>query len=279
MNQLTPFMINNGLAKGVYINADLAISEMIACHTYPDIVNHILAQAALLALALSHTIKYEGIFSFQIKGDGAIKNVYVSATHDKQIRGYCVFEPDNLPATDFSNTSLFGKGNLLFSVSQIGKEPYQGIVQLTGKSLIDSVVAYFAQSEQIKTDIILQEKNNQYRCILLQKMPDKKDISSDEQADLYETASVLLHSVKKSELFDKNLPPEKLLYRLFHANDLVVFKSTEPLFHCPCHSSKMKHFLDNLEENQRNDLFQDNKITLSCQFCNKQYTFTPADFK
>lgn len=279
MDAVVPFMIEKGLFRGAYISADTAITEMLACHDYPKVVEYALSQIAILALALSNMIKYEGSFSLQVCGNGPVSLVFVAVTYDKQIRGYCVYEKDQLPSSDaISNEILFGKGQLLFSVSQIGQEPYQGVVALNQKGLVGTVKEYFDCSEQIKTELIVRQEKGLVRCLILQQMPKKVEISSEEQKNLWETVSILLNSVKNEELFNEKLHPEKLLYRLFHANELVVFNKTKPSFFCLCHKSTMKHFLDKLQPAEREALYQKNKIVTECQFCKKQYVFTREDF-
>ncbi len=279
MDTVMPFIAEDGLFRGSYINADKAVSEILACHSYPVVVERALAEVAVLALALSGTIKYKGVFSLQIRAAGPVSTLFVTVTDDKQLRGYAVFEADRLPAVEEAdNTTLFGNGQLLFSVSQVGQEPYQGIVALTQKTLCETVLDYFNRSEQIKTELVLRQDGVKTRCLLLQQMPDKAGVSPEEQADLWETLTVLLHSVQDKELFDDNLPPEQVLYRLFHANNLTVFNGAEPVFFCPCHSDKMKRFLTRLSEQEREELYQDGKIVAECQFCQKQYTFERKDF-
>ncbi len=280
MDSIMPFILENARFKGVYIGADTAISEILACHSYPPVVERILSQAIVLAVALAQSIKYNGVFSFEVRSSGPITSLYVNVTHDKQIRAYALFDEKALPTADdqISNKTLFGNGELLFSVTQLGQEPYQGIVMLTGETLVDAVTDYFKLSEQIKTDLILRQKDGKTRCLMLQQMP-YKNLNDKEETDLlFETVSVLMHSVKDTELFYDKLEPEKLLYRLFHANDLTVYTPQTPIFSCPCHKEKMKRFLSRLDEKEREELYQDGEIVTECQFCQTQYVFKHEDF-
>lgn len=280
MDIILPFMLDNGFSRGAFINADQTIRDVTACHTYPPLVNKVLAQGVLLALALSNNIKYNGVFSFNVRGDGPVRTLFVSVTTDKQVRAYADFEPEKLPQIENpSNADLFGNGQLLFSVSQIGQEPYQGVIQLTQNTLTETVLDYFKLSEQIKTDLVLRAQDNQYRCLLLQEMPHKESADEGERADLWETQTVLLHSVKDSELFDPALTPQDILYRLFHANHVTVFNGSQPIFSCPCHRNQMEKFLKSMAPAERKDLYQEGKITVECQFCGNQFVFKEEDFK
>lgn len=279
MDIILPFMLDNGFSRGAFISADKTVADVLACHSYPKVVENVLGEAILLALALAGNIKFNGIFSFNVRGDGAVKRLFVSVTNDKKVRAYADFDAEHLPTAESpTNQELFGKGELLFSVAQLGQEPYQGIVQLTQTSLKETVSDYFRLSEQIKTDLVLRVKEGRYRCLVLQEMPHKDDLSATECADLWETQTVLLESVQDSELFDDSLQPENILYRLFHANKVTVFPKTEPCFSCPCHRSQMEKFLKTLSEQERESLYQDGKITVECQFCGNKFIFEKGDF-
>lgn len=279
MDIIKPFMLEDGLFRGRYIVADDALAQMLKLHTYPRVVQSYLKQVAVLALALASGLKYEGVFSLQIKSAGPISTLFVDVTHDLKMRGYAVFDADKLTSGIVPMGEALGNGQLMFSVSQVGKEPYQGIVALTGETLVDSVQAYFTQSEQIKTDIVLREKEDKMVCILVQQMPSTEGVSKERHAELWEMITVLMHSVKDIELFSGKLTADEILFRLFHANGLVVFPDSLPSFECRCRRDKMHVFLQKLSVPEREELFQDGKITMGCQFCNEQYIFTKEDFK
>ena len=279
MDSIMSFILDEARFKGVYIGADKAIQDILECHSYPPVVQKILGQGVVLALALAQSIKYHGVFSFQVRSAGPVKSLFINVTHDKQVRAYAVYDEEKLPGEDeLTNEALFGNGELLFSVTQLGQEPYQGIVSLTGKTLIDTVLDYFRLSEQIKTDLILRQKDGMTRCLMLQQMPLKEGDDAAEVASLYETADVLMNSVQDAELFTDKLAPEKLLYRLFHANDLVVYEPQAPVFSCSCRKDQMKRFLERLPASEREELYQDGEIVAECQFCQSQYVFKHEDF-
>ena len=75
-----------------------------------------------------------------------------------------------------------------------------------------------------KTDLVLKTKGSAGRCLYIQQLPALAGMNQLDQQDIWETVSVLMHSVQKDELFDEKLPVEKLLYRLFHLSDLNIFR-------------------------------------------------------
>ncbi len=279
MDIIQPFMLQGGLCRGTYIAADETIAQILDAHAYPPRVRDVLTRTILLATALAGNLKYEGVFSLQIRGNGPISSVFVNVTHDRKMRAYAVFEEDRLPTGDNpTNADLFGTGQLLFSVAIPGGEPYQGVVLLTEQDLVETVLSYFQQSEQIPTDIVLRLKDGHGRCLLLQQLPAKANVPAEKQADLWETVQVLAHSVRDAELFDDALDAQTILFRLFHADELTVFPPQTPMFECPCYRGKMKEFLSKMSPAERESLYQDDKIITVCQFCNTEYVFTREDF-
>ena len=279
MDIIKSFMLEQGLFRGTWIAADSVVESIWSKHDYPNTLRPLFGQAVLMALALSAGIKYDGVFSLQIKGNGPVSSLFVDVTTDKKVRGYITFDETSNLKKDGTLADYFGRGQLIFSVAELGKEPYQGIVALNQESLIDTVKDYFRLSEQIDTEIILRQKEKMGRCILLQKMPDKTDVPPEKSADLWETLSILLNSVQNKELFSDNLSPDEVLFRLFHANQLTVFNASTPVFECRCYRGKMETFLKKMNPLDRKNLYDDKGIIETvCQFCGEKYTFQKSDF-
>src|SRR6185312_14850802 len=105
---------------------------------YPLAVARPLAEAMVLCAALATSLKYDGIFTLQISGDGPIRLLVTDLTTDGALRGYAQFD----------------SWRLAFTVDQ-GQhtERYQGVVPLEGPTLADCAHTYFRQSEQLPTGI------------------------------------------------------------------------------------------------------------------------------
>ncbi len=280
MDIVKSFMLENGLFRGSYIAADDTVNDIWNRHAYPAELRPLLCEAVLTALALSAGIKYQGVFSLQLKGNGPVLSLFTDITDDKKVRAYLTLAE----GADLTNRTtlpeLFGQGRLIFSVAGLGQEPYQGVVALRHDTLAEVVRDYFALSEQIDTDIILRRRGHSGRCILLQRMPNKADVPEATAADLWETVGVLLNSIQNSELFSDKLTPDEILFRLFHANKLTVFEPKKPMFECRCYRGKMERFLRQMSAKERADLYNaDGVIETACQFCGEKYTFTRAELE
>lgn len=277
MDIIKSFLLEDGLFRGAFIAADGVTDAIWEKHGYPDKLRPIFSEAVVMALALSAGIKYDGVFSLQIKGNGPVLSLFVDVTTDKKVRGYIVFDAEAVEKAGETITDLFGQGQLIFSVAAVGQEPYQGVIALNKNTLTEVVADYFALSEQIKTDIIMRQKKGNVRCLMIQQLPQKEGVSPETAADLWETVQILAGSVQNQELFSEKLTPDEMLFRLFHANKLMVFPAKTPVFECRCYRGRMETFLKKMNALERASLYQNGQIDVVCQFCGEKYSFTPDE--
>ena len=58
----------------------------------PNSVSEVCAEMMGLAACLSTTLKFDGVFTVQAKGDGAVKTLFADVTSDGHIRSYAAFD-------------------------------------------------------------------------------------------------------------------------------------------------------------------------------------------
>lgn len=289
-NVIQPFLIDAGMSRGQAVRLTSVLDTIIDQHQYPEQIGKLLAEAAVLTAMLASSVKYDGVFTLQIQGKGAVTGLVVSLTTSGQMRGYVHFDDASLKKLDSTQqhdvTDYFGEGTLAFTAEQAG-QTYQGIIALDKKTLTDCVLAYFEQSEQIDTQIKVAitppEKEHGWiaGAVLLQKMPfDSKlteQLGTDQLNELWQTSVVLLRSLTDSEMTDTSLDLEKLLYRLYHQNDLHYFPKKSFNFGCHCSKEKVLNMLKTFSKQDLDEMTVDGKISIDCQFCGKSYTITPSE--
>ena len=99
---------------------------------------------------------------------------------------------------------------------------------------------------------------------------------SDE--DGWNRAVILAETVQDQELVDPLLAPERLIYRLFHEEHVRAFEPRQLAFECGCSPDRVKSMLNSFSAAELEDMAEDGRIRVTCQFCNAQYDFDPADF-
>jgi molecular chaperone Hsp33 len=285
---IQPFQIEASAIRGRLVRLGPAVDEILSRHAYPPAVANVLAEALALAPLLATALKYEGVFTLQAKGDGPLSLLVADVTSAGGLRGYAQFDPDAVEALAASSAQpsiprLIGSGYLAFTVDQ-GEhtERYQGIVELTGGTLADCVHHYFRQSEQLDAAVKLAsgpDAGARWRAggLMIQRMPDPAGLRADEDEEGWRRAAAFMASATSAELLDPALPPDRLLYRLFHEDGVRAF-SPQPLrFACRCSRARVADMLGALPQGDIEEMKAEGESVITCEFCSTRYVFTPAE--
>jgi molecular chaperone Hsp33 len=210
-------------------------------------------------------------------------------TSEGEVRGYVGYDPDKLDADadHISAAKLFGGGHVAFTVDQGGDyERYQGIVELRGETLSDSVHHYFRQSEQIATalkTVCQRDAHGRWRgtALMVQKLPDEviQRAAPEEIAEMvetdegYRTAAILLGSATNAEMADPDLSAEELLLRLFHEDGVRVYDKRPLNSGCRCKLDGVENVLRQFGRERMDEFKVDGLVTVTCEFCTKERIF------
>jgi len=288
---IQPFQIEGRDVRGRLVRLGPAASQIIRQHAYPAPVARLLAEMMALAAALAAALKYEGVFTLQTKGDGPVGLMVADVTSAGGMRGYAQFDAAAvaaLPVGAVSLPRLLGAGYLAFTVDQ-GEytDRYQGIVALTGASLVDCVHHYFQQSEQLQAGLRVATRQDaqgwRAGAIMIQRLPlaERADVLGTEMQaeadDAWLRALALMASCTDAELLDDALPINDLLYRLFHEDGVRVFAGHAVSAQCRCSRARIERVFMSMTDEELIDLVEDGAITATCEFCNSVYRFTPEE--
>ena len=95
---LLPFQTDRSNLRGRLIRLGPVVNAILCRHDYPEPVARLLAQALALATLLGGALKYEGVFTLQAVGKGAVNLVVADYTSDGGMRGYAQFDAKSLTA-------------------------------------------------------------------------------------------------------------------------------------------------------------------------------------
>lgn len=279
------FLIDGGAARGRIIRLNAAIDSILAGHDYPPLVAQVLGETVVLAAGLAGGLKFDGIFTLQAQGSGAISLLVADVTSSGEMRAYARFDADQLAEieADASLPRLLGQGFMAFTVDQgPHTERYQGIVELTGPTLAECAQEYFKHSEQIPTAIILAARppadDHGWRAggIILQRMPVGTEAAriGEDAEDEWRRAVILLASTRVEELLDASLEPERLLYRLYHAEDLQLYEAYDLVARCRCSEARVESTLKSFPRDEIETLRDDTgQVVVTCEYCKRSYSF------
>jgi molecular chaperone Hsp33 len=274
-------------------------------------VAKLLGEAIVLTAMLGSALKFDGRFILQTQSDGPVRMLVVNFTSPGKVRACARFDAARVAAAIAANAAepgkLLGHGHLAMTIDQgPDMSRYQGLVPLDGGDLEDAAHEYFARSEQIPTKVRLAvaeefragpngaERHWRAGGILLQFLPGS--IERARQADLdpgdappgtelhtvaedeaWVEGRSLIATVDDIELIDPALSSERLAYRLFHERGVHVFRPTSVEAHCSCSRDGVEAMLRSFPQTDRDDMVENGKITVTCEFCSSTYVFQPDE--
>lgn len=284
-NFVLPFQLDNAPVRGRIIRLGNVLDDILSAHDYPQALSHLTGEAAVLALAVSSLLKYDGIFTLQAQGDGPVPMIIGDTTSAGELRACAnIKEKDAVPASGTVG-DFVGKGYIAFTVDQ-GSETdrYQGIVELKPEGLKESLLQYFTLSEQIPTGIVLAirhfETGWRGAAIIVQEMPEEGGHSAPKgsgEEDDWRRVMALLQSCTDDELLDDQLAAEDLLFRLFHEETVRVY---EPLYirkECRCNRDRLLGVLKGIPQEDIDYMEEEGRIAMRCEFCSTEYVFTKEE--
>jgi molecular chaperone Hsp33 len=308
---ILPFEVAALDLRGRVVRLGSALDDILGRHGYPAPISKLLGEAIVLTALLGSSLKFDGRFILQTKTDGPVHMIVVDYRSPGKMRACAQFDSRHFAANGEKPagpaTSLLGCGHLAMTIDQ-GPEMsrYQGLVALTGDSLEDAAHEYFQRSEQIPTRVRLAvaeelragEDGPRHRWraggMLLQFLPEKlermrgPDLDPGDAPegtpphvvpvdDAWVEGQSLIATVEDIELLDPDLSSERLLYRLFHEHGVRVFKASDVEARCSCSRDTVTNMLKSFPKNDRDDMIHDGVIAVTCEFCNTQYVFAPAE--
>ena len=282
------FQIEGWPVRGRITRLSDAVDQILTRHAYPEPVANLLGEACALAALVGSSLKFEGRLIVQAQGDGPVAYVVCDYDTDGSLRGYCRYDARRVAEASQGFVrpgarTLLGEGVFVMTIDQGAEmERYQGITPIEGETLALCAETYFAQSEQTPTRVRLAvaqlrtEAGFVWRAggMMLQNVAE--DEARGPTRDVWERAEALFETLGEDELVDPLVPPEALLFRLFH-EDGVRLEQPRPLrAFCRCSQDRIVAVLSSFGPEERQDMVEaDGKIRVTCEYCSRVYDIAP----
>ncbi|MTH96502.1 Hsp33 family molecular chaperone [Roseibium sp. RKSG952] len=307
MDAVRPFSVEGLDVRGRAVSLGPVVADILGRHKYPEPVSRLLAEAIVLTSLLGTSLKFDGRFTLQTQTDGPVSMLVVDFSSPDAIRACASFDEEavaSLSRDQATPEALLGRGHLAMTIDQ-GKhmQRYQGMVELDGISLEEVARRYFARSEQIPTEVRLavgelftrQEGEGPAQTwraggVLIQFLPDAPERMRQpdlhpgdapegteahalDEDDAWVEAKAIVETVKDIELTDPEIGVEILLFRLFHERGVRLYDPQPISDKCRCSREKIKGILTTFSDEEVAEMTIDDKIVVTCQFCNTHYEF------
>jgi len=301
-----PFRTVRSDVVGRVIRLGSVVDAVLSRHAYPEPVSHALGEALTLTAMLGSALKGEvqAKLILQTKTDGPLDFLVADFVAPGKLRGYANFDKADAGLAETRGRgdqgALFGKGHVAMTIERgVDKERYQGIVALDHEALVDAAHTYFRQSEQLPTFIRLAVARHYGRGegegarawhwraggLMIQQLPrvgGKRDAtlprSEDDDEENWNRAHLLAATVEDHELLDPVLSPQRLLYRLFHEEGVVVARPAGLAATCRCSRERIQVYLRQFAPAELAEMREaDGGVTVTCEFCSRKYRFSTSE--
>ncbi|MBU5464623.1 Hsp33 family molecular chaperone HslO [Anaerotignum sp. MSJ-24] len=274
----------DGLIRAFAATTKNTVQTARSLHNTTPVASAALGRLLTAGAMMGTMLKGEkDLVTLQIKGDGPIEGLLVTADSKGRVKGY-PFNP-NVDIPPKSPVKLdvggaVGKGYLTV-IKDLGlKEPYVGKTELVSGEIAEDLTYYYAKSEQIPTAIalgVLVDTDTSIKAaggFIIQLMPG----ATLEVATMLEER--ITHLKYITELLDRGETPETILDAVLGDMDLEIIDKMPTEFYCDCSRERVEKALISIgEKDLRTILEEDKKAEISCHFCNKVYNFDEADLK
>ncbi|VAV89916.1 33 kDa chaperonin HslO [hydrothermal vent metagenome] len=286
-NLVTPFHLEGQPVRGRVVRLGTVLDEILRAHQLPTPVARLLGEAVITAALAGSSLKFEGRVIVQANGAGPVSFLVSDFTTDGGLRGYIRYDAEALPEQPQPDlASLMGAGQFALTIDPGKAEHrYQGIAALETSSFAATAEAYFRQSEQLPSQLVVaiaqitdQTGQTSWRGggLLAQR------IASDEtdKTDAWTTAKAMIATIADDELTDPMLGTETLLFRLFHQQGVRMFDPLALYKRCTCTKTRLRQVLANFSRGERNEMLSDaGQIEMTCEYCAKTFGFTPDELE
>jgi len=218
---------------------------------------------------LSAVVKFKGLLTLQLQGQGPLILLVVQCTSEHTLRGLARWQE---PVNEGPLYTLCENGTLAVTIDPgQGSYQYQGVVELSGTSLAAALETYFSRSEQLSTRLQLVAHQHTAAGILLQRLPGQMMDTDD-----WQRITALSATLSEAELLKLNA--QDILHRLFHEEDVRLFEAQPITLRCSCSRERTESMLRALGHKEiQAILTEQNAVTVTCEFCGMLYEFDRVD--
>lgn len=226
----------------------------------------------------------ENKLTIQIKGNGPIGTMLTVSDNTPIVKGYVINPAVDLPLNEFGKLDVagaVGTEGFIHVIKDIGlKDPYIGVSPIISGEIGDDFANYFLHSEQTNSAValgVLVDKNGVKKAggYIINPMPDAKeeDIQNLEKF-IYEAGSV-------SKMLENNLSIEELARKVTDDKYVKIMERNDMAkYACDCSKERMLEALMTVgKEELRKMVEEDDKVEMSCHFCNKKYQFSKEELR
>lgn len=284
MDRILRATAGDGFIKMSAVSAKATVQRAKDIHGCTPTTAAALGRTLCAASMLGNMMKEDdGSLTIRINGGGPIGSVIAVSDSAGFVRGYVTNPSVELPLRQDGKLNVggaVGRDGMITVSRDIGlKEPYIGSTQLVSGEIAEDLTAYMLESEQIpaacglgvlvNTDLSIKSAGG----FIVQLMPG----APEEYIDRLEENIFMMDQV--TTVLDED-GAEALFGQVLKGFEHHVVSSEPIEYRCYCSRERVEAALASIGSDALAELAQDGKdISVGCQFCGTEYTFTPAELE
>lgn len=230
------------------------------------------------AIMMGDTLKGEKeSLSIRVNGDGELNTMLAVADSSGGVRG-TISNPMVLNAKSVGEA--IGKGTLTIVRDMGLKKPYTSTVPLQTGEIGDDLTFYYASSEQTPSamgmTVIFDRETLKVKVAggffvqLLPDCPEPYVITVEENLSWMGSLNKVL---------EEEPTAEHLLNKVMDGLGIEITEKKEVGYRCNCSKERMERALLSLSKETLNSISEDEKTSITCDFCKKTYVFSQKEIK
>lgn len=283
---LQKFLAYNGKINITCVDTTEIVENARKIHDLSPVATAALGRCLTMAVLMSSNLKGEDDkITLQIKGNGPLGTIVVTADSKNNVRGYVQNPNLDLPLKQDGKLDVgtaVGKEGFLYVIRDIGlKDPYIGMSKLISGEIAEDFTNYYYTSEQKNTAValgVLVDKNGVKKAggFIVSAMPDATD------DELFILENRLQEAKPISQMLNENMSLFDIANDITGDINMKVLddEQEEPKYKCNCSKDRMQTALISIGKEELNKILQeDKKVEIVCHFCNKKYEFSEEELK
>ncbi len=282
MDKIIRATAGDGFIKMAVITARDMVQRARDIHGTSPTASAALGRSLCAASLMGEMMKEdEATLTLRINGGGPIGSIVAVSDSGGNVRGYVGDPCVELPLRSDGKLNVgaaVGRDGMLTVSRDIGlKEPYIGSTELVSGEIAEDVTAYLLESEQVPsacalgvlvdTDLSIKAAGG----FIVQLMPGADEGIIDKLEENIFTMDQLTTVLSEDG-------EEELFKQVLKGFEYHIVGQTPVEYRCYCSRQRVEEALSCIELSELEDMIaQGQEINVSCQFCDKVYSFSPEE--
>jgi len=284
MDKIIRALAGDGNIKMSVITAKDTVERARQIHSLSPTASAALGRTLCAASLMGEMMKEDdGSLTIRVNGGGPIGSVVAVSDSSGNVRGYVENPGLELPLRADGKLDVggaVGRDGMLTVSRDIGlREPYIGSTELVSGEIAEDLSSYLLSSEQIPSACglgVLVDTDRSIRAaggFIVQLLP----FAPEELIEKLED-NIFFMDQLTTILAEDGI--EEVFRQVLKGLDYQILSENEMEYRCYCSRERVEEAVSCIEKAELEDMAAEGReISVSCQFCDAEYVFTPDELR